>query len=93
MTPRSMTIHINGIAGTPTVYPADAYPSNGYLALGRYAIGPMGSSGTPDTYLDGMLAHVEILPFCLSDLEIARRHAQLSLADLPVAMGPYALPD
>jgi hypothetical protein len=33
-----------------------------------------------------MLAHLEVMPFPLSDLEIARRHAQLSLPALPVAV-------
>lgn len=86
LVPRSVTVHVNGVASAAAVAAGDPSYSASYVALGRETSGAVGSVSSPASFLDGMIAHVEILPFCLSDLEIARRHAQLSLPALPVAV-------
>jgi hypothetical protein len=83
----SLTIHVNGVASAVTAAPgAVSATAASFVALGRLAdSGTKGSSDDARRYFDGILAHLEVLPFCLSDTEIARRHAHLSLPELPAA--------
>jgi hypothetical protein len=85
--PNSLTVHVGGVAGTAVAAAGIlSATAAAFVALGRRASSAtIGSSDDPHRYFDGIIAHLEILPFCLSDLEIARRHAQLSLPALPVA--------
>lgn len=71
--PQTISVFCNGVKGTDAVAVDIARQVNR---------GPTVHLGP----LEGFLAHVEILPFCLTDLEIARRHAQLTLPALPAAV-------
>lgn len=86
LAPYSVSIFRNGQAGTTAV--ASGSPgrlSSAFVALGRTA-GALGGAIAPSSFLDGMIAHLETVPICLSDTEIARRHAQLSMLTLPAAI-------
>lgn len=72
LTAQTISVFRNGVKGTDAVAVDIAR---------QVGVGPTLRLGI----FEGFLAHVEVLPFCLTDVEIARRHAQLSLPALPAA--------
>lgn len=84
LTALTLSLFVNGVKGTDAVGLASIL-NPALVALGR-GVKTSGATDTCEKSFDGILAHLEIVPFCLTDAEIARRHAQLSLPALPAAV-------
>lgn len=78
---RTLDVFGNGTKGTSgTASAALVAVESSKLYLGSYP------SGTAYSYLDGILSHLEVKPFCLTDDEILRAQAQLTIPTLPTVV-------
>lgn len=79
-------------ARTLDVFAAGAKGTSGAASAGLTAVESskvyLGSypAGTAYSYLDGIMAHLELKPFCLTDDEILRAQSQMTIPTLPTVV-------